>query len=381
MRSFWLWFGLLIAAWLGSMLRIAPEGAELAWRLLLSALSLTAFFLSPICREKPVALTVLLSASALLGAAALWPPAGGPFNPYPLLVFTVLAGKAVYRLPAKMAAVAGAAALAGAAGHGLAGSSGLPLPFIGLYALLLAIALSVFAVLSAEREAAVARYEALLSEYRMLKRRLISDEEAARQEERAHVGREIHDSVGHRLTALLMQLEVYRMQSGEQAQEMLLKLKELAKESLDETRNAVKALKQQETGGLPAILSLIRRLEAESFMRIHFTVKDGALSAPLSNAQSIAVYRAVQEALTNAMRHGQSREAKIMFEAPGGGSVFRFEVVNLRTGGKPFKEGFGLRSMRERLEQAGGQLEVEAYDNRFVICGTVSLRMGTGEET
>ena len=57
------------------------------------------------------------------------------------------------------------------------------------------------------------RYETLLSEYRNMKRRLITDEQHARQEERAQVGRDIHDSVGHKLTALLMQLEMHRMQA------------------------------------------------------------------------------------------------------------------------------------------------------------------------
>ncbi|WP_180955059.1 sensor histidine kinase [Bacillus sp. V3-13] len=154
------------------------------------------------------------------------------------------------------------------------------------------------------------------------------------------MARDIHDSVGHKLTALLMQLEV---------------------------------LKQHESGGLPAIMGMLRRLETESFMRIQFTIKDGALSAPLGSVQSIVVYRVVQEALTNAMRHGQGREARIMFEAPGGGSIFRFEVVNERKDNKPFAKGFGLKSMRERMGQAGGQLEITAYNQLFIVRGTLSF--------
>lgn len=153
-----------------------------------------------------------------------------------------------------------------------------------------------------------------------MKRRIVTNEKAARQEERTQIARDIHDSVGHKLTALLMQLEVLRMQADEQLAPRVTELKELARESLEETRSAVKSLKQPETGGLTAILNMIRKLEAEQFMRVHFTVQHGALSAPLRASQSFAVYRAVQEALTNLMKHSESKEAFITFEAPGAGS-------------------------------------------------------------
>ncbi|MBW7461434.1 sensor histidine kinase, partial [Paenibacillus sepulcri] len=67
-----------------------------------------------------------------------------------------------------------------------------------------------------------------------------------------------------------------------------------------------------------------------------------------------------------------ARDADILFEAPGGG-VFRFEIINTRKENKPFREGFGLRSMRERIESAGGQLDILAYEDRFIVRGTLSM--------
>lgn len=121
-----------------------------------------------------------------------------------------------------------------------------------------------------------------------MKRRLITDEQHARQEERAQVGRDIHDSVGHKLTALLMQLEMHRMQADRETAEVLKGLKALAKESLEENKNAVRSMKQQETSGLPAIIGLLRRLESESFMRVTLMARHGALTVPLNNIQSMA---------------------------------------------------------------------------------------------
>lgn len=378
MRSFWLWFAFMIAAWIGSIYDTWPHEGVPDIRVLLSACFMAAYFLVPLFRHRPAVMAALFGIAPILAAGAHWPTAEQPFNPYLLIILSLIAGEAVYRLPLKLAAIAGGTAILSAvAAPFSAGVTGFPLPFTLLYAVILTAAMIFFHTIVTKLNAAEARNEALLSEYRRIKRRQLTDEEEARQEARAQVARDIHDSVGHKLTALLMQLEVHRLQASDEAKPMLEGLKELAKESLEETRNAVKAMKQEETGGLQAVLALIRRLEAESFLRIQFTVKDGALSTPLTNEQSIAIYRAVQEALTNAMRHSRSKTAEVLFEAPGGGSVFRFEVANeQKRAALPPSEGFGLRSMRERIAAAGGQLEVASYENQFIVRGTFALNRG-----
>jgi signal transduction histidine kinase len=221
---------------------------------------------------------------------------------------------------------------------------------------------------------ATARYDALLSEYRKLKREARNHEEAARIEERTHIARRIHDSVGHKLTSLLMQLETFRMQADGEYKQIAEQMKRLAQDSLQETRSAVKALKEEEPGGMQALLRLIRNLEAESYMQVEFVVRHGALSVVLDNDQSAAVYRSIQEALTNAMRHGSSRKVNILLESPGG-SIFRFEVTNETSEYQdaPIREGFGLTAMRERVESAGGTLEIARQRNKFVVRGTFVL--------
>lgn len=387
MRAFWFWFLLMAGAWAGYFLQ-APSENEIPARLALAGAFFAAYFLTPVLRERPAVLTASFAAAALLAAAAMWPsasgaePGAGGTGLYPLLVFTLLAGDAVFRLPARHAAIAGAFAAAGLLAPAAAGVPGsLPLPFAALYIAAFAAASAHYAAAVGRQEELAARNEALLSEYRRLKRSHATDEAAARREARIQAGRDIHDSVGHRLTALLMQLEMHRLKAEGEDRDVFEGLKKLAKESLEETRNAVKTLGRDDEAGLPAILGLIRKLESESFMRIQFTVKDGALSAPLDNAQSVAVYRAVQEALTNAMRHGSERAAEVMFESPGGGSVFRFEVVNRYRGGDAgLAEGFGLRSMRERMRSAGGELETSADGGRFIVRGTFLLKR-KGAET
>lgn len=375
MRSFWIWFLFLLLSWSLAFVQAVGETdtATTVWRLGSSAIFFTAYFLSSLYKNIPSLLCFTLCVTSIFAAISLWPNQGDELNLYSLLVYSILAGEAVFRLPGKQAVLAGAVLAMGALAPAFLGHTSFPTPFVLLYVIFLGSGLLWFRKLWNRWEETAIRNESLLSEYRNMKRRLIADEENARREERAQVGRDIHDSVGHKLTALLMQLEVHRMQADDRTEPVLRNLKELAKESLEETRQAVKSLRIHETGGLAAIMSLLRRLEAESFMRVNFTLRHGALSAPLSNVQSIAVFRAVQEAMTNAMKHGSAREAQIMFEAPGGG-LFRFEVDNPHHKGKESaREGYGLRSMRERIEQAGGTLEVIHYETRFMVRGTFHL--------
>lgn len=219
-------------------------------------------------------------------------------------------------------------------------------------------------------------YEDLQSDYRNLKRQVVVNEKNVRQEERNQIAREIHDSVGHRLTALLMQLEVARLQTTDESSlEKITHLKSLAQASLAETRQAVKALKSEETTGLTAVIQLIRKLESESHLQVAFNIKAGALSFPLTNNQSVVLYRSVQEALTNMMRHSESREAEIEFSILGG-SFFRFQIINPLEEKVKIVEGFGLTAMRERLEQLNGTLNISQVEGKFILTGTFPMEKG-----
>lgn len=220
------------------------------------------------------------------------------------------------------------------------------------------------------------RHLQLETDYRHLKRHAIMHEKNVRQEERNQIAREIHDSVGHRLTALLMQLEVARIQAPDSDfQEKFDQLKSLAQTSLDDTREAVKTLKSEETTGSTAVIQLIRKLEAESHLLISILVQSGAVSVPLTNDQSIALYRSVQEGLTNMMRHSEERQASVDFNVVGG-RYFRFQISHPLKKRQDIREGFGLKSMRERLEQLSGSLKINQVDGEFRLIGTFPLEEG-----
>lgn len=399
MRSFWISLVFIVISWIGGLVYAsADDGIVWSWHIATGACLFACYFLSPLFKSKPGLLTANLILASMFAAVSLWPDsvwlgsgsvmpgAESPANPFVLFILTLLVIEAInYKLPLTGTIALGTTQLLLCLAPMILADDMRSVPadsilFTSLYAAMMFFVMVMLRQTRSIAEDAAARNEALLDEYRAMKRRLATGEQLARQEERAQVGRDIHDSVGHKLTALLMQLEVLRMKTAiasmdENAQE-LQKLKILAQESLDETRNAVKALKADEPGGLPAIMRLIRKLEAESLLRVQFTVKHGAMSVPLTSEQAVAIYRGVQEGMTNILKHGSTREAEVLFEAPGG-TVFRFEITNPRIDGA-FREGFGLVSMRERIAQVGGKLEVTASRDRFMLRGTIPLHTPAG---
>ncbi|MHA6250436.1 sensor histidine kinase [Oceanobacillus sp. CAU 1775] len=376
MSSYWLWLLLNIIIWPFAILFYEQPLSDMIFPLLGVFLYLINFFIIPLIERKPRYLVIVLSVNIILATAILFPYENGSFNPYLILILSVLIAEGFYRLDFLSSIFIGLHGAAGLIIASLFSDHTLFLKtFIGVYLLLLLFAMLLY---KKTRDYSVdldERYQALLMEYREIKRRTASEEEVIRQEERVFIAQEIHDSVGHKLTALLMQLEMFRLHTPEAYKKQVGDLKQLASDSLEETRRAVKSLKETEVGGLTGILQLIRKLEMEQFIRIHFSVKHGAFSAPLSGEQSFVIYRAVQEALTNIMKHSQAREAEVMFEAPGG-SIFRFEINNPIAKHHMYQEGFGITSMRKRVEKFGGELNVYQTEERFVVQGYIKLDRG-----
>lgn len=212
-------------------------------------------------------------------------------------------------------------------------------------------------------------YESVLEELRKVKRHALKNEHAARTEERTRIAREMHDSVGHKLTALSMQIEMMLIQYRD---EKLQSMKELISECLEETRKAVRVLENVEVEGISSIIHLIRKLESESNLRIHFTTKQGVMSLSLSNKHSVVIYRVLQESLTNSMKYSHSRDIYIILGLTAIGEL-SFEMRNSFHEKRKFHEGFGLRNMRERVMEIGGTIHFYQTGEEFIIEGNIPI--------
>ena len=211
----------------------------------------------------------------------------------------------------------------------------------------------------------------LAYEYKKLKRQIAKEEDALKQAERARIARAVHDSVGHPLTSLIMQLQMIDMQSDE-VDPQISQAKDMARKALQEMRQAVQSLENDEKKGVQMIIQLIRKLEAESQVRISFTTKPGALSVPLTDDQSVALYRFVQEGLTNAMRHAYARRVDVVFRVAAE-QAYVVTMTNTVYEEKKVIEGFGLTQLRHRFENLDGTFHVQCVNKTFTVEGTFPL--------
>ncbi len=183
-----------------------------------------------------------------------------------------------------------------------------------------------------------------------------SIEELTLLRERNRLSREIHDSVGHALSAIVVQLGAIErtIESNQQvAKEVTKELRKYAQSSLSEVRRSVREIKPKEFEDYEGILiieELIKNFKKLTGVdvRLAFTKEKW----PLNSDQAFIIYRIVQEFLSNSVRHGKATLIQIYMVF----SDYKL-VVSLKdngTGGGNVVEGIGLKSMRERILELGG---------------------------
>ena len=190
-------------------------------------------------------------------------------------------------------------------------------------------------------------------------------EELAVAEERNRLAREMHDTLGHRLTVAIVQLEgAERLMDAEpeRARIMLGTIKEQMRAAFSELRQALATLREP----LQADLSIANALKSlgQNFQKatdIEVKMAFAHNIPELPNEYRVAIYRATQEALTNAQRHAQAECIHISL------LLNSTETIDLtvRDNGIGFpkkanKLGFGLRGIQERATQLNGTMRLEA---------------------
>jgi signal transduction histidine kinase len=135
---------------------------------------------------------------------------------------------------------------------------------------------------------------------------------------------------------------------------------QLATELLEDIRGVVAQIRQHD--GLDMREALTQLIAPLPSPMIHLNV--GADARVDSVAQAETLLRAVQEALTNIVRHSQAANAWITLERAG--DVVRLSIRDDGRGVLPLREGFGLKGMRERLDLVAGRLDISRHGNAGV---------------
>lgn len=176
--------------------------------------------------------------------------------------------------------------------------------------------------------------------------------ESSRLNERTRISRELHDLLGHHLTALSLNLEVASHLSSGKTQEHVRQSQALAKLLLTDVRDAVSHLREH--GGID--LSEALRTLAEGVPALDIRLELPEQFAVDDPERANVLLRCAQEIITNAVRHAGARTLWLCFTREGG--ELRIRARDDGRGAGELNPGNGLRGMRERLAAYGGRVDI-----------------------
>lgn len=230
--------------------------------------------------------------------------------------------------------------------------------------LVIACILLLFSTLIADqksRKQLATAHQELAIAHEQLRQYALQIEDQAALQERNRIAREIHDSIGHALTAQSIQLEnalLFLQSDLDRARAFLVEARALGSQALKDVRHSVATLRSDPLHGKPvndAVIGLLTDFASTTQITPNYLIQ---LAHTLTPEVSIALYRLVQEALTNIAKHAAATQVTIHIET----TDSRLHLW-IQDNGKGFNlaqntTGFGLQGMRERITALGGHLHL-----------------------
>ena len=226
-----------------------------------------------------------------------------------------------------------------------------------LFAFVLAFVLLLVGAVLAESESRAK----LMQANRRLREYALKIEDQATLQERNRIAREIHDSVGHYLTAQSIQLEntaVFLESDRNLAADHLAKARQLGKDALSSIRASIATLRKSPIKNQPfkkTIEELVLEFQSNTGIAIASNIN---LFSQLSTEVNTAIYRIVQEALTNITKHSQATKVNLSLS-----STADKILLSIQDNGCGFNQndnttGFGLQGMQERTAALKGKMAI-----------------------
>ncbi|HSD84450.1 MAG TPA: sensor histidine kinase [Anaerolineae bacterium] len=194
-------------------------------------------------------------------------------------------------------------------------------------------------------------------------------EQLATVRERNRLAREVHDTLGHYLTVINVQLEVVTKlidANPARAQEAAVKAKQLASEGLGEIRRSVAALRPSPLEDKPLPEAIRGLIETSRDAGLMVTFEQTGLARVLSSEMETVLYRALQESLTNIRKHAHASAASVCL-------AYATDTVSLRVrdngvGRQNDEDSVGLNALRERVTALNGTVLAENHlEGGFVL--------------
>jgi len=194
--------------------------------------------------------------------------------------------------------------------------------------------------------------------------------------ERTRITRELHDTVGHALTSVMMSMDAARFLADTKPAELpqlLRTTRDLADDALRETRKTLYRLRSMDDSpgkGLPEIAQLGRTFQEATGVKVELYY--GTLPFSLGARIDSAIYRLAQEGFTNAFRHGNATRIRLVMSQEE--SEIRVSLWDNGRGAAVIEEGIGLKGMRERFAALGGMVETVTNGSGFELRAVIPYR-------
>lgn len=209
--------------------------------------------------------------------------------------------------------------------------------------------------------------ESLIGANKELEMYANSIEEITLLKERNRISREIHDSVGHALSTAMIQLsamEAIANKEGSSLKSMANNLREFINVSFQDVKKAVRELKPDEYDNYQGVLRLqeiCKNFEKMSGIEVKTIISKGEWN--LSTKQISHLYRITQEVLSNSLKHGKAELIKVIMNFTDNEFIISFNDNGIGTD-VIIESGVGLKSIRERIEELGGMVDIKSEKGR-----------------
>lgn len=189
-------------------------------------------------------------------------------------------------------------------------------------------------------------------------------------DERRRLSRSLHDELGQELAAIKMTLDMQNSAQGKLSPAI-----EMTERALAKVRNISYLLHPpllDESGLLPALHWYFEGIQKRAELRISFNYKP-AVFPRLSRDLETAIFRVIQEALTNAYRHAGTQDVKIDMEQGPDRVLVRVRDFGKGVGPSAYTTGVGISGMKERVKQLNGELRVSRAEPGTLVEATLPL--------
>ena len=188
-------------------------------------------------------------------------------------------------------------------------------------------------------------------------------------QERNRISREIHDSVGHSLSTIIIQLGAISKLSEEnnpQISQMSSQLREFAVKGLQEVRTVVHDLKPEQLTKQQLTVALEEFIyETKQHSGVEFVFRQNKPTFQLTKEQELTIFRGVQEATTNAIRHGKATKITLLMMYSANELIVT--IMDNGVGSSAISLEGGLKALEERLHEQQAQLEIKNTEQGFTV--------------